>query len=198
MTVQTSQTGVDQRLIRAMSNPLRQRILIALNKRVASPSELSKELDEPLGNVSYHVRILVQCEAIELVKTAPVRGALEHFYRATVRNHFDDDSWADLPDSVRRALFGQTLKQIWSHVTSASEAGGLDDPQNHISWITPELDEQGFEEMVEHVNASLERAMEIQEEAANRRAAEPPGSAEESYRTELVLMHFHRGSPASS
>lgn len=176
-----------------MSNPLRQQILLALNKRVASPSELSKELEEPLGNVSYHVRILVQCEAIELVKTEPVRGALEHFYRATVRNHFDDDSWADLPESVRRALFGQTLKQIWSHVTAASKAGGLDDPQGHISWITPDLDEQGYEDMVEHVNASLERAMEIQEESANRRAARGADETEDDdRRTEFVLMHFHR------
>ena len=138
------------------------------------------------------MRILVQCDAIELVKTEPVRGALEHFYRATVRNHFDDDSWGDLPQSVRRALFGQTLKQIWSHVTDASKSGGLDHPQDHISWITPELDEQGFADMVDHVNASLERAMEIQEEAANRRAINPPESEDDSYRTEFVLMHFHR------
>src|SRR6478672_4583111 len=128
MSAQTSQQGVDQRLIRAMGNPLRQRILLLLNKRVASPSELSKELEEPLGNVSYHVRILVQCDAIELVKTEPVRGALEHFYRATIRTHFDDENWTELPESVRSALFGQTLRQIWTHVAKASEAGGFEHP----------------------------------------------------------------------
>ncbi len=192
MTAQTSQDGVDQRLIRAMSNPLRQRILLLLNKRVGSPSELAKELQEPLGNVSYHVRILVECEAVELVKTEPVRGALEHFYRATIRNHFDDDSWGALPESVRRALFGQTLEQIWSHVADASRAGGLDDPKAHVSWIAPDLDEQGYADMVEHVNASLERAMEIEEESANRRAGRAADPDEASYRTELVLMHFHR------
>ena len=197
MSSRTIETGVDPRLIRAMGNPLRQRILIALNQKPASPSELSKQLEEPLGNVSYHVRILVQCDAIELVKTAPVRGALEHFYRATVRNHFDDEAWTELPKSVRSALFGQTLKQIWSHVAAASEAGGLEHPQDHISWITPELDEQGFEDMVDHVNSSLERAMEIQEESANRRAKQPAESDEPSYRTEFVLMHFHRSAPTS-
>lgn len=192
MTAQASQGGVDQRLIRAMGNPLRQRILQVLNQRVASPSELSKELAEPLGNVSYHVRILVQCDAVELVKTEPVRGALEHFYRATIRNQFDDESWAELPESVRRSLYGQTLKQIWSHVAAASNAGGLDDPQGHISWIAPDLDEQGYADMVEHVNASLERAMKIEEESTNRRAAQEADADGESHRTELVLMHFHR------
>jgi DNA-binding transcriptional ArsR family regulator len=192
MTVQTNQQGVDQRLIRAMGNPLRQRILLALNKRVASPSELSKELEEPLGNVSYHVRILVQCDAIELVKTEPVRGALEHFYRATIRTHFDDESWTELPESVRSALFGQTLRQIWTHVAKASEAGGFEHPKDHVSWLNLDLDEQGFADMVDHMNESLERAMEIQEEAANRRAINPPESEDDSYRTEFVLMHFHR------
>lgn len=192
MSVRMTQQGVDQRLIRAMGNPLRQRILLLLNKRVASPSELSKQLQEPLGNVSYHVRILVECDAVELVKTEPVRGALEHFYRATIRNHFDDDGWGELPESVRRALSTQTLKQIWDHVAEASRAGGLDDPRAHVSWIAPELDEQGYADMVEHLNASLERAMEIEEESVNRRAARGADSDEPTHRTEVVLMHFHR------
>jgi hypothetical protein len=47
---------------------------------VASPSELPDALGEPLGNVSYHVRILRELDCIELVRTEPRRGALEHFY----------------------------------------------------------------------------------------------------------------------
>jgi len=195
MTIQEIQTGVDQRLIKAMGHPLRQRILIALNRRVASPSELSKELGEPLGNVSYHVKILAQCDAIELVRTAPVRGAVEHFYRAIARNHFDDEHWTELPLSVRRALFDQTLQQIWEDVVAASEGEGFDDPQAHVSWTASELDEEGYRDMVEHLSGALERAVEIQEESVNRRTASPNGAGE-SRRTELVLMHFHR--PPSS
>jgi hypothetical protein len=37
-----------------------------------------------LGNVAYHIKILEENGAIELVRTEPVRGALEHFYRASV------------------------------------------------------------------------------------------------------------------
>lgn len=48
-----------------------------------SPNELCKALDEPLTNVSYHVRMLHELGVIELVTTAPRRGALEHYYRAT-------------------------------------------------------------------------------------------------------------------
>jgi len=75
----------DLRLIRALAHPLRWRILQTLNLRTASPSELAGELGAPLPNIAYHVKVLARNDAIELVKTEQVRGALEHFYRATMR-----------------------------------------------------------------------------------------------------------------
>lgn len=53
-------------------------ILAILNERVASPNELSQQLDEGLSQVSYHVKVLVDCDCIELVRTKPRRGAVEH------------------------------------------------------------------------------------------------------------------------
>ena len=46
-----------------------------------SPSGLAPLIGEPLGNTSYHVRILAGKGLLELVRTEPRRGALEHFYR---------------------------------------------------------------------------------------------------------------------
>lgn len=191
MNAQQTQVGVEPRLIKALGHPLRQRILIALNHGVASPSELSKQMGEPLGNVSYHVKILAECEAIELVKTAPVRGAVEHFYRAAIRPYFDDDHWAELPASMRDALFDDSLQSIWTHVVEAAKGGGLDGLKDHISWTTLELDEEAYEEMADQLRITLERAMELQAETINRRAQ---NSAEEDelHRTELAIMHFHR------
>ncbi len=84
------QDPVDKRLLRALSHPLRQRILRSLDQGEASPAQLSRELGEPIGNVSYHVKVLSQLGAIELVRTAPVRGALEHFYVGALDTAFDD------------------------------------------------------------------------------------------------------------
>jgi hypothetical protein len=39
---------------------------------------------QPLSNVSYHVRILVNCRAIELARARPVRGSVQHFYRLAI------------------------------------------------------------------------------------------------------------------
>ena len=68
-----------------LTHQLRKRILMALaDGQSASPSSLARTLAEPIGNISYHVKSLVKVDALSLVATRPVRGALEHVYRANV------------------------------------------------------------------------------------------------------------------
>ena len=51
---------LDPNLAKALSHPLRQRILERLSADgEASPTELARRLDERLPNVAYHVRIPV-------------------------------------------------------------------------------------------------------------------------------------------
>jgi DNA-binding transcriptional ArsR family regulator len=70
--------------IRALANPLRQRILGLIlqdqSQSGISPREISHELEVPLSGVSYHVRVLADCEAITLKGTKPRRGSMQHFY----------------------------------------------------------------------------------------------------------------------
>lgn len=70
-----------ERLARGAMHPTQIAILqlLALSQP-ASPSQLSDALDEPLGNVSYHVRYLLQRDLLLLTHTRPRRGAVEHFY----------------------------------------------------------------------------------------------------------------------
>jgi DNA-binding transcriptional ArsR family regulator len=185
--------SVDPRLMKALSHPLRQRILQALNQRVASPAELSEELGESLGNVSYHVKILAELEAIELVRTAPVRGALEHFYRPLVRAQIDDEHWSQLPASIRQDLFGQTLQQIWDHLGDAAKEDKLDGDGESIAWVDLELDEEGLEQVNAALTEALDRLMEIQADASARTADIPEAERDEQvHRTEVALLHFHR------
>jgi DNA-binding transcriptional ArsR family regulator len=51
----------------------------------SSPSEMADDLDEPLGNISYHVRQLLKGKLIALVDEQPRRGAVEHYYELTER-----------------------------------------------------------------------------------------------------------------
>lgn len=189
----TRERSSEERLIKAMAHPLRFQLLIKLNERVASPVQLAKELGEPIGTVSYHVRILDELDAVELVDTRQVRGAIEHFYRATERPYFDDEHWAKLPVSVRRQFQDETLQGVWDHLVEATATGGLDRPDTHISWTNLELDEQGFEEVRSLLEQTLERALEIHAEAAGRQV--DSGGEDARKRTELVILHYDRPVP---
>jgi hypothetical protein len=191
MSKETKTEDPDLQFIRVLSHPLRWRILQTLNIQAASPSELAQELGTPLPNVAYHVRVLAEYDAIELVRTEQVRGALEHFYRATRRPWFTDDIWEELPVSVRRALFGEILRAMWSDVAGAATAGQLDHPTTHITRTWLDLDEPAYQEIVDSLNGLVERALELHAEAAPRLAAMPEEEREE-HRTAMMLMHFHR------
>ena len=175
-------------IVKAIANPLRQQILRILNERVASPKEISQELGLPLPNVSYHTKILRDYECIELVRTEPRRGAVEHFYRAIERPMLTDDQWSSLPLSARRALYGQTLGQIFEHVQAAAGDGGFDHDHAHVTWTALDLDEQGWTEMSELLGSTMERASQISADSMARLAqGDEPG-----HRTEMALLHFRR------
>jgi hypothetical protein len=76
---------------RRLLHPTQRGILEHMHKlkgKSISPVELAGELDQALGNVSYHVRVLTGQDGgkfadhplLELVSTRPRRGAVEHFY----------------------------------------------------------------------------------------------------------------------
>src|SRR6187549_1940917 len=118
----------EARIAKALAHPLRARILQRLGERVASPGDLAVELGAPLGVVSYHVRMLRDYDCVELVRTEPVRGALQHFYKATARPRLDDAQWRRLPTTLRSELIGETIQRLVGDVAAAADAGRLQDP----------------------------------------------------------------------
>jgi DNA-binding transcriptional ArsR family regulator len=68
--------------MKALSNEDRVEVFAVLCERVASPKEISAELNAGLSQVSYHVKVLRECKLIALDHKVPRRGAVEHFYRA--------------------------------------------------------------------------------------------------------------------
>lgn len=188
MTTKTD-VAVDDRLVKALTHPLRWQILEVLNRGVSSPREIAAELDAKLGDVGYHVRRLHDLGVIELVRTEQRRGAIKHFYKANTRAMLDNDHWARLPQSARRQVTGQTLDKIWGHVRRAIKLRGFDRDDVHVSCTTLELDARGYTDMVALVDASLERAMAIQAEVIGRQAEGAEG-ADETVKTQLVQLHF--------
>jgi DNA-binding transcriptional ArsR family regulator len=182
---------LDPNLAKALSHPLRQRILERLNADgEASPTELARRLDERLPNVAYHVRILVELDCLELVRTRQVRGALEHYYRAIAHPWLDADQWARLPASFRRQTLARTLRGIVADASAAGLAGGFDPPDAQVKSVNVVLDDQGWQdiaELLEHVLASAQR---IQADSAIRAAKNE--TLQPAIETEIALLLFRR------
>ena len=74
-------------LLKALGHPLRRSLLRRYVESEAvdglGPKELALAEKAPLSNVSYHVRILAEKGALEIVSEARVRGSVAHFYEAT-------------------------------------------------------------------------------------------------------------------
>src|SRR3954466_900391 len=132
----------EARIAKALAHPLRARILQRLGERVASPGDLAVELGASLGVVSYHVRMLRDYDCVELVRTEPRRGALQHFYRATARPHLAAEQWRRLPAGLRRELSGETIQALVDDLGRAADGGTLDDPEFVRSRALLELDER--------------------------------------------------------
>ncbi|HKH16199.1 MAG TPA: winged helix-turn-helix domain-containing protein [Solirubrobacteraceae bacterium] len=178
----------DPRYVKALSHPLRVRILALLQERTASPRELAEWLDATLGTVSYHVRTLHDSELIELVRTSQVRGAIAHHYRAKLRPPVSGEAWAAASPIVKQATVGAALQTVDEYARASAAAGGFDRAEARLMRTNLRLDAKGWQQAAkacEKLSAELARV----EEAASKRL-ERNGPAHSATDAALVLMLF--------
>jgi DNA-binding transcriptional ArsR family regulator len=172
---------LDMRLLRALGDPVRQRILTILNERVATGRELAAEVGIARVEVQEHLLALIADDAIECVG--------HDAYRAAIRPFLDDAHWAQLPVERRRALFVQNVQQIIDHVQPALAGGGFDDIRSHVSLTRVDLDAQGWEEVADLLAGVLEEVMDVHAESMERVQR---GESREVIPAELAVLHFRR------
>jgi DNA-binding transcriptional ArsR family regulator len=183
----SSKQDPEQQVAKALSHPLRVRLLTILNESTSSPRELAARVGAPLENVSYHVRRLAELGCIELVETRASGNAVEHIYRAQVRPFLLDEQWTGLPKPLRRAISGQILEQIFDDVRRSVVAEAFDAKDDRfLLRMSLVLDEQGWADLKETLIGVMDKAFEIQADSAGRLVA----SRAEGLTTKLVLMHF--------
>ena len=186
---------LDPNLAKALSHPLRQRILERLSAGgEASPSQLARHLDEPVANVAYHVRVLLELDCVELVRTRQRRGALEHYYRAIAHPWLDADQWARLPASFRRQTLAQTLRAIVADASAAGLAGGFEPPDARVRRVNVGLDERGWQDVAALLEQTLESVQRIHADSALRATENDTGQP--AIETEIALLLFRRAQSA--
>jgi DNA-binding transcriptional ArsR family regulator len=74
-------------LFNALGHPVRRQILREMlgTQEEVSPRQLAAKLSQELSALSYHVRVLDECDAVKLVRTGQVGGSNQHFYRVIVK-----------------------------------------------------------------------------------------------------------------
>ena len=72
-------------LLFCLQHPLRRELLKLCIEadEMRSPKELTIPTNGHISNVGYHVRVLAEKGALELVAEEPRRGSVEHFYEPT-------------------------------------------------------------------------------------------------------------------
>jgi DNA-binding transcriptional ArsR family regulator len=166
-----SDRPIDQRLVRALSHPLRVRILEILTERAASPNELVDVLEYPLGHIAYHSRVLEKCGCIELVRTAQRRGAVEHYFQASPRSFIGHQDWRRVPRSLLGNVSSASIQSFMDKVVAAAEAGTIDGREDtKLSWMPIVVDPAGWEQAGEIIDEAVARLQGVHEQSKQRLA----------------------------
>ena len=139
---------VDQRMVRALAHPLRVEILRQLEEGPSSPKQLADRIDEALGNVSYHVKVLLTCECVELSHTIPRRGAVEHFYKLRAGGTIGSRIWSEVPPALRTHYAGNSLATFTERAIEALDSGTAESREGSgLTWLPLTVDEPGWKEL---------------------------------------------------
>ena len=185
----------DPRWLRAISHPIRVRLLALLEEEAASPVVLAAKLEQPLGTIAYHVRTLYELGLLKLVGTRQRRGATEHYYRTVARPAPSPESWQGLDAISKQRVLTALINTATDHANRSAAAGGFDGVQAQLSTEALTLDREGWEELAREARGWIARAQEIERAAARRLGDGAVGDGggdggEPALRIGLTLMLF--------
>ncbi|MFI9814260.1 ArsR/SmtB family transcription factor [Saccharothrix variisporea] len=93
---------------KALSHPLRQRLLFALGREPATTSQLAVALDERKGNVGHHLKVLREAGLVRVVEERKVRGGTEQYYQRAAKRM----SYSSSPAEHTQAIFGAVGEEV--------------------------------------------------------------------------------------
>jgi hypothetical protein len=161
----------------------------------ASPRQLAEAIDEPLNNVTYHVKQLLNLDCIELDHTEPRAGGrvIERFYRASQRAYFDDDAWEVLNASERLGLTWSILRLISKDISTAMAQGTFFDDYNANLTRSPvSVDADGWGEITDLISRATRELFEIEERVAERSG---DSGQKPSIHAKVEILHFRSPAP---
>jgi DNA-binding transcriptional ArsR family regulator len=180
---------LDYRQMFALSKKARVEVFAIFCERIASPKEISDELNEGLSQVSYHVTVLRECRLIVEDHKVPRRGAVEHFYRAATPTLIPPNAWDHLPPAMRKSMSADILQHFFDDAAASMEAGVFDESPGELSWTPLVLDTLGLEELGALAQDFLGSVLDLQAEAS-KRLSKGNGKATDATSASVFLASF--------
>lgn len=135
---------VSRRQLRALSHPLRLRILSLLTGAAMSSAELARELGLNHAAVSFHVRQLDAAGYLELAETRSVRGGQERRYRSRTAGHAEWEQ--EDPRLAVQAVSQEILRRAADSTPRAWRVFG-----DAELWVDPEI----WDDVVGRIGAAI-------------------------------------------
>jgi hypothetical protein len=179
-----------------LADPLRLKIVTELFLREMSPTLFFEEFGGgSVPRVARHFKALIEAGWLRHIWSATGGerfGGVEGFYRAPALAIIDNETWAELPYSIRVEFSSTIFNQLTERVVEAIQAGTLDArPDRHLTWTPVFLDEVGWQRVISALDALFESLFEEQEDAKRRVA----NSAEAPFLATISLGGFESPSP---
>ncbi|HEX5592172.1 MAG TPA: winged helix-turn-helix domain-containing protein [Solirubrobacterales bacterium] len=155
------------------AHPIRLRIVTELYMKGMSPTQYFEEFGGASKNlIHWHFRQLASHGWLKKVKTEKRksgRGRPQDVYRATELAVIGDDTWRELPLSIRSAFSHRTLEQMREQVKAAFASDTLDSrPDRHLTWTPAFLETEALAQQLQAMTACFWAVLEEQAGARAR------------------------------
>jgi len=182
-------------LATAMAHPTRLQALTVLAERPATPKEIATKIGLPINNVTHHINVLLKLGCIELISVDPAQGGrvAQHLYKATQKSAFlDADAWNELKDNEKLGLIATFMRLASEDLAEAMLHGTFYDPDDgHLSRAPMNVDMEGWQEVIDLLDGTVDGLFGIQERIAARGVA----GDQETFPIKVEILQFR--SPSS-
>lgn len=155
----------------ALGHRLRVELLIVLNDGIPmTATQLAGIIDEPLNNVTNHLRKMLEDGSVEIAKEEQRGNIVQYWYRSVAIPFYSQEAAEEMTHLQRQMTAGAIVQSGSAEVLAGLYAGKLADPRTVLFWDHFNVDTEGREAIEAETERYLERIQEIEVEATNRRA----------------------------
>lgn len=183
--------GVDESLTYVLSNPLRIRILAALNESDAAPSDLAPVFGCTVFQANYHIKKLVEYDYAVLLREERVGSAVKNIYRATKKVELPMEILERLPRSIRDTVVATVFMISLSDAQVALLSGTFAaHPESHATWTRFKVNTKTWKRIIKLLDGTFLKIRKIATEQEAKQKMNGGSAEDEAQLISLNMSGF--------